>query len=70
MKKCNEWIFTFGCGQPNAGHCVRVKGNLCEAREKMYEKYGEEWAFQYSLDEWEEFKKNPQMFPMETEIPF
>lgn len=69
MKECNEWVFTFGFGQPNAGHCVRVKGNFDEARSRMCEKYGTVWAFQYSADEWDELKKKT-MFPLEIEIPF
>lgn len=71
VNKCNEWVFTFGCGQPNAGHCVRIKGNYGEARSKMCERYGTVWAFQYAADEWDEWKKNPQRaWMMETEIPF
>ena len=48
-----EWVFTFGAGQQNAGKCVRIKGDYYEARKKMFEKYGAEWAFQYSSEVWD-----------------
>lgn len=48
------WVFTFGCGQENAGHYVKFTGTYSEAREKMCAKYGDKWAFQYSLEEWGE----------------
>lgn len=46
-----DWIFTFGCGQKHAGHYVRIKGTYKEARAKMIEKFGTEWAFQYEASE-------------------
>ena len=63
------WIFTFGCGQENAGHYVKVAGNCQEAREKMIAKYGTKWCFQYSEGEWESFKNNPDRYwKLETEL--
>ena len=65
----NEWIFTFGCGQKYAGKCVRIKGGFNEARQKMHNKFEDKWAFQYSADEWEKMKNDPnRMYPMEEEI--
>lgn len=55
----NEWVFTFGVGQPNAGHYVRIKGTYEEAREEMFRRYGWEWAFQYSAREWDEWERDP-----------
>ena len=66
-----EWVFTFGKGQRNAGKCVRIKGDYYEARRKMIEKYGLQWAFQYSAEEWDKWKKDPRLaWFMETEVPF
>lgn len=65
----NEWIFTFGCGQALAGKCVRISGTYGEARQKMMEVFGDKWAFQYSLEEWEQMKNDPnRMWPMEEEL--
>lgn len=51
-----EYIFTFGVGQENAGKYVRIRGNFFTSRDKMFELYGEHWAFQYTK---EEFMKYP-----------
>lgn len=67
--QCNEWIFTFGCGQEYSGHCVRISGSYGEARNKMVEKFGPDWAFQYSVDEWEKLSSNKNLpYKLETEI--
>ena len=63
------WIFTFGSGQRYAGKYVKVYGTWGEAREKMVSKFGTEWGFQYSEEEWENWKKDAtRMWPMETEL--
>lgn len=46
------YYFTFGVGQPNAGHYVKFFGTYEGTRKKMFEEYGNIWAFQYSEDEW------------------
>ncbi len=51
------WYFTFGYGQKNAGHYVKFYGTYAEARDKMIEKYGLAWAFQYSEEEWDAWIK-------------
>lgn len=61
------WIFTFGCGRDaygnNAGKAVKVYASSYEeAREKMCEKYGTKWAFQYSESEWTETENDPNRF--------
>lgn len=48
------WYFTFGYGQKNAGHFVKFSGTYSEARDKMFDAFGTEWAFQYSEEEWME----------------
>lgn len=69
--KKEEWIFTFGSGQQYEGCFVRIPGTWGEAREKMVKKYGLEWAFQYSVDEWEDWeRRRPIWIPAEIEIPF
>lgn len=61
------WIFTFGGGQENEGYYVRVWGTYGTARQKMINKYGLKWAFQYSLKEWVKMERDPHRFyPMET----
>jgi hypothetical protein len=63
------YIFTFGCGMQHAGKYVKIKGTYGQARAKMFEKYGEDWSFQYSEDEWENMKKDPKRnYLMETEL--
>lgn len=63
------WIFTFGCGQKHAGRYVKIRGTFNQARKKMFEKYGEDWCFQYSEKKWEEMKADPnRCWPMETEL--
>ena len=61
------YIFTFGCGQQHEGRYVKVYGSYVEAREKMIEKYGKEWAFQYSEEEWNDWEaRRPSYIPAET----
>ena len=66
-----EWIFTFGDGHELEGKCVRIPGTWEEARQKMINKYGLHWAFQYSAEEWENMKKNKWYGEfLEKEVPF
>ena len=47
-----EYYFTFGSGQEYAGYYVKVTAtDYSEAREKMIEKYGIKWSFQYDSPE-------------------
>ena len=63
------WIFTFGCGHEHAGYYVKVFGTLRGARDKMFEKYGDKWAFQYSAVKWDELSKDPNLvWCMEKEL--
>ena len=52
------WIFTFGCGQPHAGHYVKIYGTYEETRAKMFERFGSQWGFQYSAKSWADWEKN------------
>lgn len=51
MESKRWWIFTFGCGQKNAGHYVRFFGTYGSARQQMFDHFGDEWAFQYAEEE-------------------
>lgn len=47
------WYFTFGFLQSNAGNYVVVRdATFSEAREKMFSRFGREWAFQYDENDW------------------
>lgn len=67
-KTMNRYYFTFGCGidtpHRNCYH-VEVAENYGKAREQMIDKFGIDWAFQYSEDEWricrEDYKKFIEM---------
>ena len=65
----DEWVFTFGSGQANAGHYVRIKGSYEDARAEMIRRHGLSWAFQYDAKDWDEWEQDPMrsMF-LETEI--
>lgn len=63
------WVFTFGSGQKYAGRYVKIKGTFNAARQKMIDKYGTNWGFQYSEEEWREWETSPtRAWPMETEL--
>ncbi len=65
------WYFTFGIGQPYAGFCQPIQAKSCEeAREKMFEKYGDKWSFQYSQEEWTKMKfDTTRKFDLGIELP-
>lgn len=66
-----DWIFTFGSGQEYEGFYARVRAfSYSEAREKMVQHFGDEWAFQYSLADWNQWVYEAGLvgFPVETEI--
>ena len=67
------WYFTFCSDDPiHGGYCQPIKAaNYFEARNKMFEMYGDKWAFQYSEEQWLEFKRDPHKiwpFKLETEL--
>lgn len=59
MDKQN-WIFTFGCGQKHEGYYVKIYGTYDEARQEMISRYGREFAFQYSEEEWDKWVKQAE----------
>lgn len=69
QQKHEYWIFTFGSGQQHAGYYVKIMGTFGEARQKMIDRYGLKWGFQYSEEEWEKFEQDPnRWWPMEKEL--
>lgn len=65
-----KWIFTFGQNSGLSGYCQPIYAkSMKQAREKMFELHGRKWAFQYSIDKWEEFKSDPErLWHMEEEL--
>ena len=69
MKK---FIFTFGCGQVNAGKCQPIFAlDMETARSEMMEQYGTKWSFAYTEEQWEECKQKAEDrgYPIEKELP-
>ena len=66
----STWIFTFGSGQKHAGHFVRIQAeSWIEARREMFDRFGDQWGFQYTEEEWNEWERNrPPYVPIETEL--
>jgi hypothetical protein len=65
-----KYIFTFGCGQKQAGYCQPIFAkDYEEARNKMFELHGAKWAFQYTGERWDAIKNNPnRIYTIETEM--
>jgi len=65
-----KYIFTFGCGQKQAGYCQPIFAKDYEAaRNKMFELHGGDWAFQYTGERWEAIKNNPdRIYTIEIEM--
>ena len=61
-----NWIFTFGCGQRHAGHYVKIFGTFNSARDEMIRRYGTEWCFQYTEEEF--FNNDIPSYLRETEL--
>ena len=65
------WYFTFLGDDPvYGGYCQPIKAeSWYDARIKMCELHGDRWCFQYSADEWERVKNNPERwYPIEKEL--
>lgn len=69
MEERKWYVFTFGYGQKHEGRFVRIFGTYAEARQEMIDRFGIEWAFQYSQEEWDAWeKRRPSYVPAETEL--
>lgn len=54
----NKYYFTFLMSDSPRRMCYHVEeGSYEEARQKMVAKYGTDWAFQYSEEEWKISRK-------------
>lgn len=68
MSEKEQWyIFTFGSNHKYAGTYVRIYGTRELARKKMFEKYGNQWAFQYTEEQWNTWIEEKPSF-MESEV--
>ena len=63
-------IFTFGSGQKHEGYFVRITGtDRNDCRRQMFERFGDEWGFCYTEEQWERWKREkPFWVPLETEL--
>lgn len=63
MKK--KYYFTFGCGidtpHRNCYH-VEVAEDYGKARQQMIDKFGTDWAFQYTEDKWRISREDYQKY--------
>lgn len=66
MEEKQWWTFTFGCGQEHAGMYVKIYGTFASTRKIMFERYGEEWAFQYDEKEWQDWENKRPMYIVKT----
>lgn len=66
------WYFTFCTDHPTHGGCCQpIKAESWgAARAKMCDMYGTRWCFQYSEEEWESYRNDPNRYwQMERELP-
>lgn len=45
--KKQDWIFTFGVGDPLGKYCVVIYDDISNARIRMCERFGRQWSMQY-----------------------
>ena len=60
MEKLEKFYFTFGCGidkpHRNCYHVVEAR-DYESARDEMVSKFGLDWAFQYTEEQWQVSKE-------------
>ena len=59
------YVFTFGDCHKYAGRYLVLKGTFNETRKKAFELFGDKWAFQYTMEEW-----NNVINKLKQEYPF
>ena len=47
MAQLERYAFSFGCGQAFPNRLIVLRGNYCQARDKMVKLFGAKWSFQY-----------------------
>lgn len=67
MEEKQWYIFTFGYGRQYQNQYVKIYGTYNSARQKMFDKYGSAWSFQYTEEEWNKWENTrPPYLPIET----
>ena len=66
MEEKQWWTFTFGYGQQHEGMSVRIYGTFDSTRDKMFERYGSEWSFQYNEAEWKDWEEKRPRYIIEA----
>jgi hypothetical protein len=56
-EEVQDWYFTFGFGHAYPNQYAKFKGTFGIARAKMFQMYGDKWAFQYNQDEFPEIAR-------------
>lgn len=70
MSEEKDYVFTTGWGEEygdRANTYVIIHGTYMSAREEMFRRYGDKWAFQYEKEEFFEFYKGHPEVVMERE---
>ena len=63
------YYFTFGFGQKNEGYCQPVLAKSSKAaRNRMVDLYGDKWAFQYTEDEFKQYRLDGTLTEVLLEI--
>ena len=62
MKKKENWYFTFGSGQAYDGRFVTYFGTMEEARNRMFDSFGDKWSMQYSEKQWNNPTEKSKVF--------
>jgi hypothetical protein len=69
MSERKMFYFTFGFGQENQGKYQPILASSSyNAREKMFEMYGDKWCFEYSEQEWKT-SNCEYWYPKEVALP-
>ena len=66
------YYFTFGWGQPNQGHYIKVWAeDEVKARTLMFKNFGPSWAFSYTEEEWlKSATEGCRFYNMETPLEY
>lgn len=64
-----KFIFTFTQNHPLKNHCQAVYAeDQHNARLRMCERYGRNWGFQYTEEEWEEYQVRAKKFGIQAKV--
>jgi hypothetical protein len=51
-ESAQDYYFTFEMSHEHGNRYVKIHGTFNEAREKMFARFGDKWAFQYNIAQW------------------